>query len=173
MLLNAGDRTEVTLCGTRIQALFVPRHPVGSVAYRFERNGKRVAFTGGIGFQRGNDIPNSCWGDRDKVKAALEVVRSKLIPWRSDFVFTGHDAFGDGGQFLVNRVASAARSLAKRCPRQPQRQGPSKPLKTGWSTRHATGKTRPGERHIQAGYVARGAAEDSRADEVRASGLGL
>ncbi len=79
-LKQAGDETEITLCGLRIRPLFVPGHTVDSVAYMMEFNGRRVAFTGDIGFDAQNNILDRCWGDRDKAKSVVEVSRSKLIP---------------------------------------------------------------------------------------------
>lgn len=106
-LKRAGDETEVTLCGLRIRALFAPGHSVDSVIYMVELNGKRVVFTGDIGFSAANNILNRCWGDPDKAKIVKELVRSKLIPWHPDFVFTGHGSHDDGTQFLEQLVRTA------------------------------------------------------------------
>lgn len=78
-----------------------------------EFNGKRVAFTGNIGFEKGNDILNRCWGDKDKARSVIEVVESKLIPWRPDYVFTGHGAVRNGTEFLRELVADSRKSLSK------------------------------------------------------------
>jgi len=112
-LKRAGDETEITLCGLPIRVLFVPGHTVDSVVYMMDLNGKRVAFTGDIGFDAKNNILDRCWGDRDKAKAVVEVVRSTLILWRPDFVFTGHGSLREGTQFLQSLVESSEESLAK------------------------------------------------------------
>jgi metallo-beta-lactamase class B len=112
-LKRAGDEAEITLSGLRIRALFVPGHTVDSVVYMMELNGKRVAFTGDIGFDAKNNILDRCWGDRDKAKVVVGVVRSALIPWRPDFVFTGHSSMREGTQFLQSLVESSEESLAK------------------------------------------------------------
>jgi len=72
-----------------------------------------VAFTGDIGFDAKNNILDRCWGDRDKAKAVTEAVRSRLIPWRPDFVFTGHSTQREGTRFLQELVESTEQSLAK------------------------------------------------------------
>jgi glyoxylase-like metal-dependent hydrolase (beta-lactamase superfamily II) len=105
-LKQIGDETEITLCGVRIRALFLPGHSVDSVAYLMELDGKRVAFTGDLGFDARNNILNRCWGDREKARAVVEVVRSRLLPWRPDFVFTGHSALANGTEFLRTLVVS-------------------------------------------------------------------
>lgn len=112
-LKRVGDETEITLCGLRIRALFVPGHSVDSVVYMMELNGRRVAFTGDIGFDSKNNILDRCWGDRDKARAVTEAVRSRLIPWRPDFVFTGHSTQREGTRFLQGLVESTEQSLAK------------------------------------------------------------
>jgi glyoxylase-like metal-dependent hydrolase (beta-lactamase superfamily II) len=78
-----------------------------------ELNDRRVAFTGDIGFDTKNNILDRCWGDRDKAKAVIEAVRLSLIPWRPDFVFTGHSASREGTQFLQSFVEGSEESLGK------------------------------------------------------------
>jgi glyoxylase-like metal-dependent hydrolase (beta-lactamase superfamily II) len=103
-LKRAGDEHEVRQCGLPIRALFAPGHSVDSVIYMIELNGKRVMFTGDIGFNAQNNILSRCWGDREKAKVVVDLVRSNLIPWRPDFVFTGHDSHRDGAKFLEDLV---------------------------------------------------------------------
>jgi glyoxylase-like metal-dependent hydrolase (beta-lactamase superfamily II) len=112
-LKRIGDETEITLCGLRIRALFVPGHTADSVVYMMELNGRRVAFTGDIGFDAKNNILDRCWGDREKAKEVMATVRSSLIPWRPEFVFTGHSALRDGTQFLQRLVEGSEESLEK------------------------------------------------------------
>jgi glyoxylase-like metal-dependent hydrolase (beta-lactamase superfamily II) len=106
-LARAGDETEFTLCGLRMRALFVPGHSVDSVIYMLELNGKRIAFTGDIGFDTTADILHRCWGDRDKAEAVVEAVRSQLIPWNPDYVLTGHGAVHEGTPFLQSLLESS------------------------------------------------------------------
>ena len=108
-----GDETEITLCGLRIRAVFVPGYSMDSVIYMIELRGKRIAFTGDMGFRGGNDILSRCWGDRDKAQAVMRVVQAKLIPWQPDFVFTGHDATEKGSQFLRYLINRSQQSVAQ------------------------------------------------------------
>src|SRR5262249_21344053 len=62
-LRRAGDTKEVTLSGQRIKAIFAPGHSFDSVLYLLELNGKRIVFTGDIGFEGGSHILHRCWGD--------------------------------------------------------------------------------------------------------------
>ena len=101
------------ICGLRIRALFVPGHSVDSVIYMMELNGKRVAFTGDIGFDGTNDILNRCWGDRDKARVVMDLVRSRVISWSPDMVFRGHQAVREGTPFLRGLVERTEKSLAK------------------------------------------------------------
>ena len=55
-LKRAGDETEFVLCGLRIKAIFVPGHSFDSVLYVMDFNGKRVVFTGDIGFEGVSNI---------------------------------------------------------------------------------------------------------------------
>src|SRR5262249_50509247 len=63
-LKGVGDETEITLCGLRIRAIFVPGHSFDSVLYVLDFAGKRVIFTGDIGFEGASHILHRCWGDR-------------------------------------------------------------------------------------------------------------
>jgi glyoxylase-like metal-dependent hydrolase (beta-lactamase superfamily II) len=112
-LKRPGDETEFTLCGLHIRALFAPGHTADSVVYMMEFSGKRVAFTGDIGFEKGNDILDRCWGDREKARSVIEVLESKLIPWQPDYVFRGHQAIRTGTKFLQELVADSKESLSK------------------------------------------------------------
>jgi hypothetical protein len=66
-----------------------------------------VVFTGDIGFDR-QDILHRCWGDRDKARAVSEAVRTRVLPFRPDFVFRGHGAKRDGMAFLEDLVKRSA-----------------------------------------------------------------
>jgi len=71
-----------------------------------------VAFTGDLGF-KGQDILHRCWGDADKAAAVTEVVRTKVLEFRPDVVFTGHGAHQEGMAFLETLVASSQESVKK------------------------------------------------------------
>jgi glyoxylase-like metal-dependent hydrolase (beta-lactamase superfamily II) len=108
----AGDETEITLDGLKVRALFVPGHSFDSVIYMMEVEGKRLAFTGDIGFDK-QDIVHRCWGDVEKARAVTNVVRRKVLPWKPDFVFRGHGATREGSAFLEDLVKRSEESLRK------------------------------------------------------------
>jgi glyoxylase-like metal-dependent hydrolase (beta-lactamase superfamily II) len=111
-LQRAGDEAEVTLCGVRIKAIFVPGHSFDSVVYVLELGGKRVAFTGDLGFEGGSHILHRCWGEREKALTVLKVVRGKVLPLRPVHVFTGHGPRRDGTAFLQDLCARTQKALA-------------------------------------------------------------
>lgn len=109
-LKRAGDEAVVTLGDLKIRAIFVPGHSFDSVIYAMELAGKRVVFTGDIGFDN-QDILHRCWGDVEKARAVTEVVRGKVIPFRPDFVFRGHGAKRDGTAFLEELVRRSQEAI--------------------------------------------------------------
>jgi glyoxylase-like metal-dependent hydrolase (beta-lactamase superfamily II) len=115
-LKRPGDEAEITLCGLRIKAIFVPGHSVDSVLYVVDFPGKRVLFTGDIGFEGVSNILHRSWGDRDKALPVIRVVRRQVLPLAPDFVFTGHGPRRDGTGFL--------RDLLMRSEEAVQGQGP-------------------------------------------------
>src|SRR2546422_702422 len=72
--------------------------------------GKRIAFTGDLGFEN-QDILHRCWGDAPKAREVARVVRNKLLPWRPDVVFTGHGVRTNGTEFLAQLVRQTEQSL--------------------------------------------------------------
>jgi glyoxylase-like metal-dependent hydrolase (beta-lactamase superfamily II) len=112
-LKRAGDETEITLGGLKVRAIFVPGHSFDSVIYALELQGKRVVFTGDIGFDNQQEILHRCWGDVDKAKAVVEVVRTKVLPFKPDFVFRGHSAKADGTAFLEDLVKRSQEAISK------------------------------------------------------------
>lgn len=113
-LKRPGDETEAEISGVRIRAIFVPGHSMDSVVYAMELNGKRLVFTGDIGFVDANNsnILHRCWGDRAKAKIVTEIVRSKVLAFRPDFVFTGHGAHREGVQYLEELVRRSLEAIA-------------------------------------------------------------
>jgi glyoxylase-like metal-dependent hydrolase (beta-lactamase superfamily II) len=109
-LRRAGDEAEVTLAGLKVRAIFVPGHSFDSVLYAVELEGKRVLFTGDIGFDR-QDILHRCWGDVEKARLVTEVVQKRILPWKPDFVFRGHGATADGAAFLKDLVNRSQESI--------------------------------------------------------------
>ncbi len=77
-----------------------------------ELNGKRVAFTGDLGFEN-QDILHRCWGDTDKARALVRMVRDRLLPRHPDVVFTGHGVRTDGTGFLAELIRHTDDSLAR------------------------------------------------------------
>lgn len=111
-LKRVGDETRITIEGLDIRAVFVPGHSYDSVIYLMKLGGKRVAFTGDLGFE-GQGILDRCWGDLDKAAAVTEVVRTKVLEFRPDVVFTGHDAHRDGAVFVEKLVARSQEAIRK------------------------------------------------------------
>lgn len=112
-LKRAGDETEFTVSGQKIRAIFVPGHSMDSVVYLLELEGKRVAFTGDIGFQAPSDILHRCWTDADHAARVIEVVRTKVLPFHPDVVFTGHGMRAEGTAFLEDLVKRSVESIEK------------------------------------------------------------
>jgi glyoxylase-like metal-dependent hydrolase (beta-lactamase superfamily II) len=112
-LRRAGDETEFTVAGIQIRAIFVPGHSLDSVLYLMELNGKRVVFTGDIGFQAPSDILHRCWGDADHAAVVTEIVKTKVLPFRPDVVFTGHGGRAEGTAFLEDLVKRSEESILK------------------------------------------------------------
>ncbi len=109
-LKQAGDEVEVLLDGLKVRAIFVPGHSFDSVIYALELDGKRVVFTGDVGFDN-QDILHRCWGDVEKAKRVTEVVRTKVLAFKPDFVFRGHGAKRDGMAFLDDLVKRSQRAI--------------------------------------------------------------
>jgi glyoxylase-like metal-dependent hydrolase (beta-lactamase superfamily II) len=85
-----------------------------------ELGGKRVAFTGDLGFEN-QDILQRCWGDADQARAVVKVIRAKLLPWRPDIVFTGHGVRINGTEFVAELVRETEESLAGAADRRNRR----------------------------------------------------
>ncbi len=112
-LKRPGDEAELTLAGLKVRAIFVPGHSVDSVLYLAELGGRRVVFTGDIGFQGESDVVHRCWGDVEKAKAVVEVIRARVLPWKPDHVFRGHGAVAEGMAFLEDLVQRSMVSIEK------------------------------------------------------------
>jgi glyoxylase-like metal-dependent hydrolase (beta-lactamase superfamily II) len=112
-LRRPGDEAEITLAGLKIRAVFSPGHSMDSVIYLMDFGGKRVAFTGDIGFQAPSDILHRCWTDPEKAREVIDVVRSKVIPFHPDVVFTGHGGRSEGTGFLEDLVKRSEESIQK------------------------------------------------------------
>jgi glyoxylase-like metal-dependent hydrolase (beta-lactamase superfamily II) len=108
----AGDETDFELSGLKFHALFVPGHSFDLTVYTTELSGKRVAFTGDLGFEN-QDILHRCWGDADKARVVARVIRERLLRWRPDVVFTGHGVRLDGTGFLTELLRETDASLAQ------------------------------------------------------------
>jgi glyoxylase-like metal-dependent hydrolase (beta-lactamase superfamily II) len=112
-LKRAGDEAEITLDGLRIKAIFVPGHSFDLVLYTMEFNGKRVLFTGDLGFEGASNILHRCWGDREKALVVTKVVRTQVLPLKPDHVFTGHGPRPHGTAFLEDLLKRTEQALAK------------------------------------------------------------
>ena len=112
-LTRVGDETEFTVAGQKFRALFVPGHSFDLTVYMTELGGRRVAFTGDLGFERGGDIVNRCWGDAKKARPVVKAIRDKLLSWKPDVVFTGHGVRPDGTEWVEDLLRRSEESLAK------------------------------------------------------------
>ena len=110
---KVGDEAEITLCGQRVQAIFVPGHSFDSVVYLMDFGGKRVAFTGDIGFEGESHILHRTWGDVLAAQAVTRVIREKVLPRKPDYVFTGHTALAKGTEFLESLVERTEAAIKK------------------------------------------------------------
>jgi glyoxylase-like metal-dependent hydrolase (beta-lactamase superfamily II) len=112
-LARTGDETEFEVSGIKLRALLVPGHSFDLTVYMTELGGRRVAFTGDLGFKEPSDILHRAWSDAGKARAVVKVIKDKLLPWKPDVVFTGHDAQPNGMEFLTDLVRRSEDSLAK------------------------------------------------------------
>jgi len=112
-LKRAGDTVDFKLCGVPFKAVFVPGHSFDSVIYLPEFNGKRVAFTGDMGFDGESHILHRCWTDREKAAKVVSVVKEKVLPLEPVHVFTGHGTRAAGKVFLEDLVRRTSEALAK------------------------------------------------------------
>jgi metallo-beta-lactamase class B len=112
-LKKAGDETEFTVAGQSIRAVFVPGHSMDSVLYLMDLAGKRVVFTGDVGFQAPSDILHRCWTDAEHAEEVVRIVKAKVIPFHPDVVFTGHGGRAEGTAFLEDLVSRSEESIRK------------------------------------------------------------
>lgn len=110
-LRKPGDEVEFTVSGSKLRGVFVPGHSMDSVIYLAELGGKRVAFTGDVGFQAPSDILHRCWTDLDHASAVVDIVKSRVLPFRPDIVFTGHGGKAEGTAFLEDLVRRSEESI--------------------------------------------------------------
>jgi glyoxylase-like metal-dependent hydrolase (beta-lactamase superfamily II) len=110
-LTRVGDETEFEAAGIPFGALFMPGHSFDLTLYKVELNGQRILFTGDLGFQAPSDILHRCWGDTDKARAVVKVIRKKVLPWKPEIVFTGHGVRPQGMEFLMDLVVRTEESL--------------------------------------------------------------
>ncbi len=110
---RVGDEAQITLCGLKIKAIFVPGHSFDSVVYVMDFGGKRVAFTGDIGFEGESHILHRTWGDLAKAQSVTQVIRDKVLPLKPDYVFTGHTAYRSGTEFLESLVQRTEAAMKK------------------------------------------------------------
>jgi len=111
-LTRVGDETDFEVSDLKFHALFVPGHSFDLTIYTTVLGGRRIAFTGDLGFEN-QDIVHRCWGDGDKARAVVRVVRDKLLPWQPDVVFTGHGVRTNGLEFLTTLVQKSEASIAE------------------------------------------------------------
>ncbi|HXX94406.1 MAG TPA: MBL fold metallo-hydrolase, partial [Planctomycetota bacterium] len=112
-LKTVGDEAEVVIAGLKIRAVFVPGHSMDSVIYLLELGGKRVAFTGDLGFQAPSEILHRCWTDVGNARQVVAVVKSRVLPFHPDIVFTGHGVRPEGMAFLEDLVKRSEESIQR------------------------------------------------------------
>jgi glyoxylase-like metal-dependent hydrolase (beta-lactamase superfamily II) len=110
-LTRVGDEVEFEAAGLTFGAVFVPGHSFDLTLYKVDLGGTRVLFTGDLGFQAPSDILHRCWGDADKARAVVKVIREKVISWKPEIVFTGHGVRPKGMEFLIDLVLRTEESL--------------------------------------------------------------
>lgn len=109
-ITKVGDEKNFEVAGLKFRALFVPGHSVDLTVYKIELGGKRIAFTGDLGFEN-QDILHRCWGAAEKAQSLVSVVRDKLLAWRPDIVFTGHGVRTNGTEFIASLLRHTEESL--------------------------------------------------------------
>jgi glyoxylase-like metal-dependent hydrolase (beta-lactamase superfamily II) len=120
-LMRPGDETDFEVSDLKFHALFVPGHSFDLTVYTTELAGRRIAFTGDLGFEN-QDILHRCWGDAEKASRVVKIIRDRLLPWKPDVVFTGHGVRTNGTEFLAGLVQHTEQSLAARsAPKKPER----------------------------------------------------
>jgi glyoxylase-like metal-dependent hydrolase (beta-lactamase superfamily II) len=112
-LTRVGDEVEFEAVGISFGAVFVPGHSFDLTLYKVELGGRRILFTGDLGFQAPSDILHRCWEDADKARAVLKVIREKVLPWKPEIVFTGHGVRPQGMEFLMDLVVRPEESLQR------------------------------------------------------------
>jgi glyoxylase-like metal-dependent hydrolase (beta-lactamase superfamily II) len=112
-LAGTGDETDFEVSGIKFRALLVPGHSFDLAVYTTELGGRRVAFTGDLGFQQPSDILHRAWGDVAKARAVVKVIKEKLLPWSPEVVFTGHDSHPNGLEFITDLVRRSEDSITK------------------------------------------------------------
>jgi glyoxylase-like metal-dependent hydrolase (beta-lactamase superfamily II) len=111
-LANVGDETDFEVAGQKFHALFVPGHSFDLTIYTTVLGGKRVAFTGDLGFETNIDIVHRCWGDAEKARPILVAIREKLLPWKPEVIFTGHGVRKFGTPWLEDLIRRTEETLA-------------------------------------------------------------
>ena len=111
-LSRVGDEADFEVSGLKFHALFVPGHSFDLTIYTTVLGGKRIAFTGDLGFEN-QDIVHRCWGDVEKARAVVGVIRDKLLPWQPEVVFTGHGVRTNGLEFLTTLVRKTEASVSQ------------------------------------------------------------
>ena len=112
-LARVGDETDFEVSGQKFRALFVPGHSFDLTVYKTELAGKRIAFTGDLGFERTGEILDRCWGDAAKARPVIAAIREKLLAWQPDLVFTGHGVRPTGTAWVEDLLRRSEESLAK------------------------------------------------------------
>jgi glyoxylase-like metal-dependent hydrolase (beta-lactamase superfamily II) len=112
-LTRVGDEVEFEAAGIPFGAVFVPGHSFDLTLYKVELGGRRILFTGDLGFQAPSDILHRCWGDAAKARAVVKVIREKVLSWKPEIVFTGHGVRPQGMEFMMDLVVRTEESLKK------------------------------------------------------------
>ncbi len=111
-LAQVGDETDFEVAGQKFHALFLPGHSFDLTVYTTTLAGKRIAFTGDLGFETNIDIVHRCWGDAEKARPIVQALREKLLPWKPDVVFTGHGVRKFGTPWLEDLIQRTEATLA-------------------------------------------------------------
>ena len=94
--------TALDLAGLPVRAVRVPGHTFGSMAWRFEKGGKRYVATGDL------IMPDGVLGYSGSINfSAADVLSSlrKLQALKPDVVLPGHGPYGDPDRYLAAGIA--------------------------------------------------------------------
>ncbi len=110
-LARPGDTARFTLDGIDVQAISAPGHSFDSVVYVMDLAGKRVIFTGDIGFHGSGHILDRCWNDVPKARTVMRIMREQVLPLRPDIMIGGHHADRNPVEYWQNILRASDEAM--------------------------------------------------------------